>query len=269
MLSFTFILITFLMCQAQLANQNPSELQNIDIDEHLSEYIPLDLQFTDEQGQTVLLGDYFNQEKPIILVLAYYKCPMLCTLVLNGLTQSVYKLKMQFGDDYKILTVSIDPTESFELAAGKKQSHLKMLNQTENNDGWTFLTGTESSIRKLADAVGFKYYYVEDRDEFAHPAVIMLLSEEGKISRYLYGIEYKMNDLKLGLLEAAEGKVGSTIDRLILYCYHYDPNAKGYVVLAANVMKIGGAATLVVLFGFLGFLWLRETRKKPVNYIIN
>ena len=260
--SIIILLISISLSKAQIANQNPNELQDIDVEEHLGEYIPLDLDFTDDQDQSVLLKKYFNQDKPIILVLAYYECPMLCTLVLNGLTQSVYKLKMQLGEDYQIVTISIDPEETTELAAAKKQSHLKMLGQLDNTASWAFLTGNETNIKKLTESVGFKYYYVEERDEFAHPAVIMLLTDSGKISRYLYGIEYKATDLKLGLLEAAEGKVGSTLDKLILYCYHYDPNAKGYVVFASNMMKLGGAIMLASLSGFLGLLWLRDSRKK-------
>ena len=255
-------MISISLSKAQIANQNPEALQNIDVEEHLGENIPFDLHFTDDQGQSVLLKKYFNQDKPIILVLAYYECPMLCTLVLNGLTQSVYKLKMQLGEDYQIVTISIDPKETTKLAAAKKQSHLKMLGQFDNTASWAFLTGNETNIKKLTESVGFKYYYVEERDEFAHPAVIMLLTDSGKISRYLYGIEYTVKDLKLGLLEAAEGKVGSTLDKLILYCYHYDPNAKGYVVFASNMMKLGGAIMLAALSGFLGSLWLRDNRKK-------
>lgn len=260
--SLMIILLNITISRAQIANQNPDDLQNIDVEEHLGDIVPLNLQFTDDHGQKVLLKNYFNQGKPVILVLAYYECPMLCTLVLNGVTQSVYKLNMKLGEDFQIVTVSIDPKETTELAAAKKQSHLNMLNQLENSDGWAFLTGKESNIKKLAESVGFKYYYVPDRDEYAHPAVVMLLSDKGKISRYLYGIDYKTNDLKLGLLEAAEGKVGSTLDRIILYCYHYDPDAKGYVVFASNVMKLGGAVMLLALSGFLCLLWLKDSRKK-------
>ncbi|MBN1407118.1 MAG: SCO family protein [Calditrichaceae bacterium] len=259
------ILVSAAYIQAQIANQNPDELQNINVEEHLGQTIPVDLQFTNEQGENILLQRYFNQSKPVILVLAYYECPMLCTLVLNGLTQSVYKLNMLLGEDYQIVTVSIDPTETKELAAAKKQSHLKMLNQPENPHGWVFLTGTEGNINKLTESVGFKYYYVEERDEYAHPAVVMLLSETGKITRYLYGIEYKTNDLKLGLLEAAEGKVGSTLDKLILYCYHYDPNAKGYVIFASNVMKLGGAVTLLLLSAFIGLLWVKDKSRNKIG----
>lgn len=260
---FITIILAVSVSSAQIADQNPAELQDIDVEEHLGDYIPLDLQFMDDQGKTVVLGNYFNQNKPVILVLAYYECPMLCTLVLNGVTQSVDKLNMKLGKDYQILTVSIDPNENTALAAAKKQTYLNMLHQPVDSSGWIFMTGKQENIKKLADAIGFKYYYVKDRDEFAHPTIITLISDKGKISRYLYGIEYKTNDLKLGLLEAAEGKVGTTLDRIILYCYHYDPNAKGYVVFATNVMKVGGVITLVILFGFFGFLWIKDNHKKP------
>ena len=261
--AFITIILAVSVSSAQIADQNPAELQDIDVEEHLGDYIPLDLQFMDDQGKTVVLGNYFNQNKPVILVLAYYECPMLCTLVLNGVTQSVDKLNMKLGKDYQILTVSIDPNENTALAAAKKQTYLNMLHQPVDSSGWIFMTGKQENIKKLADAIGFKYYYVKDRDEFAHPTIITLISDKGKISRYLYGIEYKTNDLKLGLLEAAEGKVGTTLDRIILYCYHYDPNAKGYVVFATNVMKVGGVITLVILFGFFGFLWIKDNHKKP------
>lgn len=260
---FITIILAVSVSSAQIADQNPAELQDIDVEEHLGDYIPLDLQFMDDQGKTVVLGNYFNQNKPVILVLAYYECPMLCTLVLNGVTQSVDKLNMKLGKDYQILTVSIDPNENTALAAAKKQTYLNMLHQPVDSSGWIFMTGKQENIKKLADAIGFKYYYVKDRDEFAHPTIITLISDKGKISRYLYGIEYKTNDLKLGLLEAADGKVGTTLDRIILYCYHYDPNAKGYVVFATNVMKVGGVITLVILFGFFGFLWIKDNHKKP------
>lgn len=257
------------LAQTQIINNNLPELQNIDVEEHLGEYIPLNLFFINDQGNKVELSNYFNQGKPVILVMAYYNCPMLCTLVLNGITQSVYNMGLELGEDYNMITVSIDPRETAELASAKKKTHMKMLNKPEIDEGWTFFVGEDENIKKLADAVGFKYYYVEDREEFAHPAVVMLLTEDGKISRYLYGIEYKPMDVKLGLLEAAQGRIGSTIDRLILYCYHYDPNSKGYVVFAGNVMKIGGAITLVIMAIFLGLMWVRESRKKSLSFSNN
>jgi protein SCO1/2 len=254
---------------AQAVNDSLAELRAIDVEEHSGEIIPLDLQFRNEEGDTVTLGQYFSQGRPVILILAYYECPMLCTLVLNGITQSVYNMDLELGKDYNMITVSIDPTETPELAAAKKRTHLRMLEQETNTEGWHFLVGDQKNIKSLADAIGFKYYYVEDRDEFAHPTIVTLLTDKGKISRYLYGIEYKPFDVKLGLLEAAKGNVGSTVDRIILYCYHYDPDAKGYTVVAANVMTIGGAITLVLLFIFLGLLWIKDIRKRKLNIAKN
>jgi len=268
----TIIVISFFLpifAKSQIISDNIPELQNIDVEEHLGEYIPLNLQFKNDQGIDVYLSDYFNQGKPVILVLAYYDCPMLCTLVLNGITQSVYEMGLELGTDYQMITVSIDPRESSELAKAKKKTHMKMLNKSDTNEGWTFFIGENEEIEKLADAVGFKYYYVEDREEFAHPAVVMLLTDDGKISRYLYGIEYRPMDVKLGLLEAAQGRIGSTIDRLILYCYHYDPNSKGYVVFAGNVMKLGGALTLAIMAIFLGLMWVKESRRKSLSFSKN
>lgn len=250
---------------AQIVTDQIPELQNIDVVEHLGDTIPQHLTFINDRGQELPLSNYLHRGRPLMLILAYYNCPMLCTLILNGITQAIYNVDLKLGRDYEILTVSIDPAETVELAAAKKRTHLNMLNQSVPDSGWTFFVGREEEIKMLADAVGFKYYYIPDRQEFAHPAVILLLSEEGKITRYLYGIEYKPLDVKLGLLEAAQGKVGSTIDRLILYCFHYDPNAGGYVVLAANIMKLGGALTLGLILVFLGVLWIRELRRKTTT----
>lgn len=270
---FGYLALLFLLSPiavtSQVINENVKELQNIDVEEHLGQSIPMDLVFTTQDSVEIHLGQLFNQNKPVILILAYYDCPMLCTLVLNGITQSVYALDLELGQEYDMITVSIDPTETSGLAKAKRNAHLKMLNKSEADQGWTFMVGQEENIRRLAEAVGFKYYYVEDRKEYAHPAVVFLLSEEGKISRYLYGIEYKPIDLKLGLLEASQGKVGSTIDKLILYCYHYDPEAKGYVVFATNIMKLGGLVTLLLIGLFLGFLWFKESAKKRLKFSVN
>lgn len=246
---------------AQVITSTP-ELQQIDVQEHSGETIPQDLVFTNSSGQQKALGQYFSGDRPVALVLAYYNCPMLCTLVLNGLTQAMYNTDLKLGQDYQVLTVSIDPTETVELAASKKATHLRMLQIDENNPGWEFFVGKQDQIDSLAGAIGFKYFYVEERQEYAHPAVVILLTPQGKISRYLYGIEFNPRDLKLGLLEASKGTIGSTIEKLILYCYHYDPDAKGYVVLASNVMKLGGLATLIILGLFLGILWLKDSRRK-------
>jgi len=256
------VLIPSSVLFSQLVREDIDELQNIDVDEHLGDRIPLDLSFINEQGETKQLAEYFSTGKPVILVMAYYNCPMLCTLVLNGLSKGIQNTDLNPDQDYQILTVSIDPDETVQLARAKKKAQIGEINKTNLDSAWHFFIGEDSSIKKLADAIGFKYYYVEEREEFAHPAVIVILTPDGTISRYLYGIEFPEINMRLGLMEASEGKIGSTIDKLLLYCYHYDPNANGYVMFASNVMKLGGVFTLIFLGIFLGGFWLRETKKK-------
>lgn len=247
---------------AQIADLSPPELQKINVVEHPGEQIPLNLTFHNDSGEIVTLGDYFKQGKPVILILAYYECPMLCTLVMNGISDGVRKLPWLPGKEYQMITVSIDPREMPELAAGKKKTYLDNLSKPVEGDGWAFLVGEEDQSRALAEAIGFKYYYDEERKQYAHPAVVFILTEEGKISRYLYGIEFDSRNLRLALLEASEGKIGNTLDRIILYCFHYDPDAQGYVVFAANVMRLGGGVTLIALLIFLGVMWGRERHKR-------
>jgi protein SCO1/2 len=240
----------------------PPELSRIDVIEHISEDIPLDLEFVGEKRDTVVLGEYFGQGKPVVLVLGYYTCPMLCNLVMNGLSDAVRELDWLPGQEFLILSVSIDPRETNLIAGAKKQNYVEYIGREGVSNGWYFLVGRESQSKMLADAVGFQYYWDEQREQYAHPAVITVLTEKGVISRYFYGIEFNPRDLKLALLEASEGKVGTTIDRIILYCYHYDPDAGGYVLFARNVMSLGGATTLVVLVVLIGSLFLRERRKR-------
>lgn len=257
-----FILLYAAAANAQVANYNPQELRKIDIVEHLGRKIPLDLTFTNDKGETLPLSEYFNKGKPVIIVLAYYDCPMLCTLVLNGLADAAKAIPFLPGKDYTILTISIDPTETAKLAASKKKNYIENIGKPGIDDGWMFFVGKESQSKKLADALGFKYYYIPEKKQYAHPAVLHVLTQDGRISRYLYGIQYKPNDLRLSLLEASRGKIGNTIDRLLLYCYHYDPDAKGYSLFAGNVMRIGGLATVGILVIFLGGLWMTGRRKK-------
>jgi protein SCO1/2 len=246
---------------AQLVRDSVPELLSIDIVEHLGDSLPMNLKFTDDKGNPVKLGDYFTEDKPTLLAMGYYQCPMLCNLVFNGITEGVNELGWVPGENFEIVTVSIEPTESFELAAAKKANYIKALNIRGAENGWHFLVGEQSQSEALANALGFKYYYVEERGEWAHPAAIYLISPVGVISRYLYGIKFSGRDLKLGLLEASEGKVGSTIDRIILYCFHYDPDAKSYVLFAQNVMKLGGVLTVMVLSLFVGSLWFKDQMK--------
>lgn len=250
---------------AQVVLDSVPELQKIDIVEHLGDKIPLDLTFTNDAGEVIKLGDYFHQGKPVILTLAYYNCPMLCTMVLNGLSDGIRGLNLTPEKDFTVLTVSINPAETAELANAKRSRYMQNLGEQGNNNGWRFFVGQASQSQALADAIGFKYYYDEERKEYAHAAGAFVITAEGVISRYLYGLEFKERDLKLALLEASQGKIGSTLDRLILYCFHYDPSAKGYVVMAGNVMKLGGIATLIILTVFLSILWARERSHRTVR----
>lgn len=247
---------------AQKVIDNPSELKKIDVKEHLGDTIPLDLEFIDETGKTVTLRQYFKPGRPVLLTLAYYNCPMLCTLILNGISDGMKQVAFEPARDYQIVTVSIDPRETYTLAASKKENYAREFGKPGIRDGWAFLVGKEENSRKLADAVGFSYFYDSKNDQYAHPAVSYMISPEGKITRYLYGMEFREVDLRLGLLEAAKGQIGSTVDRLILSCYHYDPASKRYTLFAMNIMRLGGAVTVVVLTLVIGVLWTRDVRKK-------
>ena len=249
------------MIQAQAIRQDDPELKKIDVVEHIGDQIPMDLTFTDEDSNHVSLDKYFaDEKKPVILTLVYFNCPMLCNYLLNDLVQELQKMPWKPGDEYKILTISINPTEKPSLARAKKENYLTSLNKPGSEAGWSFLTGKESQIKKIADAVGFKYYYDEKSKTYAHPAVLTILTPGGKISRYLYGLTHKVQDVKLALVEASEGKLGTTTDRLLLYCFHYDPNARGYVLFAGNVMRVGGIIALILVGVFLLILWKKDNK---------
>jgi len=245
----------------QQLRSDDADLQKIDVEEHLGNTIPLDLTFTNAKGESVQLNQYFNQGKPVLLNLAYYECPMLCTLILNGVQTGVQKLAWKPGNEFQMITVSIDPGETWEMAARKKQNYLSSFKTPVDESGWVFLTGEQTNITSLANALGFRYFYDPERDQYAHPAVTFLLSEDGTISRYLYGLEYPENTLRLALLEASDGKIGNTLEKFILTCFHYDPEQKRYVLFAANLMRAGGVVTIGILGIFLGVYWVREKRK--------
>lgn len=247
--------------EAQVVRDSVPELMEIDIIEHLGDSLPLNLSFVDDNGSKVTLSDYFKGDKPVILTLGYYECPMLCNLVFNGVSEGIKELGWVPGEKYQVISVSIDPLETAELAANKKANYIKFLEMPEAAGGWHFLVTESENAKTLADAIGFKYYYVKDRDEYAHAAAAYLISPDGVISRYLYGIQYTGINLKLGLLEASEGKIGSTLDRILMYCYRYDPEAKGYVLFAQNAMKVGGAVTVVLIALLVGLLFIKERLK--------
>jgi protein SCO1/2 len=248
--------------EAQLAEQVPAALENVGITEHLDAKLPLDLEFRDENGGVVTLASYFDGDHPVILTLNYYKCPMLCGLMLNGLVDGLRSMDWSPGDEFEIVTVSINPLETPELATAKKQNYLKLLDRPTAAEGWHFLTGRELEINRLAETVGFGYAYDPETQGYAHAAALMVCTPDGRVARYLYGIEYPAQKLKFALLEAAEGTVGSTLDQLILYCYHYDPTNRRYSPVAMNIMRLGGGATVLILGISLGVLWFREWRRK-------
>ena len=243
---------------AQVAGEIPAHLRSVDVDEKLDQLVPLDLSFVDERGRRVKLNDYFEDSRPVILVLAYYRCPMLCSLVLDGMVDVLGQLEGQPGKDYQIITVSIDPTESPTLAQTKRQTYLRALGKPGVEEGWHFLTGRREQIDRLADAVGFRYHYVKETQEYAHPALLTVLTPEGRVSRYLYGVTWDPATLRLSLVEASNGAIGTTVERFILACYGYDASEGRYGPVAMKIMRLGGLLTLLVLGVVLYALWRRE-----------
>ncbi len=246
---------------AQRAEPLPRALAGVGITEHLGARIPLDLQFTAEDGKPVRLSDYVNGTRPVILTLNYFRCPMLCTLMLNGLVDGLKGLSWTPGNQYEVLTVSFDPLDTPALAMLKKETYMEDLGRPGAAAGWHFLTGTQASIKSLTGAVGFSYRYDPEQQQYAHPTAVFLLTPDGRVSRVLYGVQYPTQTLKLALTEAGEGKLGSTGDQILLYCFHYDANAGRYVVAAGNLMRIGGAATLLVVGVWLAAAWRHKAGK--------
>ena len=234
-------------------------LKEVGVDQKLNDSIPLNLTFRDEHGNPVELAQYFGS-KPVILSLVYYNCPMLCTQVLNGLDRSLQLIPMEIGKDFNVVTVSIDPTERPVLAEAKQVMYAGMYGRPGAVQGWHFLTGDEPQIKQLADSVGFRYAYDPDSKQYAHASAIMLLTPEGKISRYFYGITYPARDLRLGLDEASEGKIGSPVDQVLLFCYHYDPHTGKYGLIVSRVIQISGLLTILIGGIFLIVLFRGENR---------
>jgi protein SCO1 len=235
----------------------PELLKDVGVDQKLNESIPLGLKFNDEKGKPVELRQYFGS-KPVILSLVYYNCPMLCTQVLNGLERSLKEVSLDLGKDYTVVTLSIDPTERPVLASAKQQLYTGLYGRPGAAQGWHFLTGDEPEIKQLASAVGFRYAYDPDSKQFAHASAIMLLTPEGRLSRYFYGITYPSRDLRLGLIDASEGKIGSPVDAVLLFCYHYDPATGKYGVVISHVIQIAGGLTILAVGGLILLLSRRE-----------
>jgi protein SCO1/2 len=235
--------------------------ERVGIDQKLNAQVPLDLKFTEASGKEVMLRDYFG-EKPVILTLVYYECPMLCTLILNGTLRALRTLEFNAGQEYEVLTVSINPRETPELASSKKQEYLSRYQREGAENGWHFMVGDEDPIKSLADSVGFRYEYDEASGQYAHASGIMILTPEGKVARYFYGVEYSPRDIRLGLVEAAEEKIGTPTDQVLLLCFHYDPLTGKYSFTVMTILRIAGAFTILGIVVLLAFLLRRDPNRK-------
>ncbi len=235
-------------------------LQDIGLDQRLGEALPLDVQFKDEDGQVVPLRKYFG-ERPVLLALVYFECPMLCTQVLNGVTKSLKALNFTPGKEFDVVVVSFDPKETPALAAEKKKNYLARYGRPETAAGWHFLTGGAESIEAVTKAVGFRYKYDPKSAQYAHASGIMLATPDGLLARYFYGIDYPTRDLRLGIVEASEERIGSPVDQILLLCFHYDPSTGKYSLAVMSVIRAAGVATVLAIAGFLIFALRRDRRK--------
>ncbi len=244
-------------------NTKSPVLAKIGIAQHLDQQLPLNLAFTDDAGKQVQLGDYFGH-RPAILALVYYQCPMLCSEELNGLTGALQMVSFRPGKDFDVIVASIDPNEGTDLAAAKKRTYVKRYGHPETADGWHFLTGAQASIDALTQAVGFGYVKIPGPDgkltQFAHASSIQIVTPQGKLAQYYMGVEYSPKDLRLGLVEASANKIGSPVDNILTYCYHYDPSTNKHSLIVARVVQLGGLVTMLSLGGFMWAMFRRDIR---------
>lgn len=245
----------------QNAQQVPTILRDVGFDQRLHAQVPLDLHLRDETNTLVSLRDYMHT-KPVLLTLAYYHCPNLCPLVLNGLVRALRGLSLTVGEDFEVLTVSIDPRDTSALAAATKQDYVRRYGRTGAAQGWHFLTGDADTIARLTQAVGFHFSYDAAQEQYAHASGIVVLTPEGVVSRYFYGIEYAPRDLRWGLIEAAKGTIGTPIDQLLLYCYHYDPRTGRYGLVIMNVLRLAGLTTVAGMVTLMGIMFRRDRRQR-------
>lgn len=259
------ILITFVwVLPGYAADPIPPALESVQVTERIGELVPEDGIFQDSSGLPVQLKQWLHRGQPLLLSLNYYRCPMLCSLILSGMVNGLKGTGLKLGRDYFAFTISIDPQETSDLAAEKKRGYLQALGETSADVAWAFTTGKAPQIRALADAIGFGYAYDESTEQYAHPAVIAVLTPDGKISRYLYGIEFPPRDLKLALVEASGGKVGTSFDRFLLSCFKYDPALRRYGVYVAGILKGGALLVFAILAALLAVLWRRELKRGTV-----
>ncbi|WP_394822696.1 SCO family protein [Pendulispora albinea] len=246
-------------------DNTPKELKHVGVDEHLDGQLPLDATFRNENGAMVRLGDYFKGERPALFILAYHSCPVICGMIQHAAATAMKEVPWSVGKEYDLVVVSIDPRDTPETATKKKASIAGAYGRQGAEAGMHYLVGDKQQIDRVTTAVGFQYEYDERQQQYAHPAVVMLVKPNGQMARYLYGLEYDPKDVRLGLLEASNGRSISTIEKVILYCYHYDPQDGKYSLMATRVMQLSGFVTVLVLGSFLGVMWTRERRRKKAE----
>lgn len=259
---FLMFLLATMPIFAQTNSATPPQLPGkVAIDQKLNAQLPMDLMLRDESGRVVRLGQYFNHGRPVLLNFMYYRCPMLCPMVMDGIANGLTELRFDIGREFDVITVSVDPRDTPEQATAKKETYVKRYGRFGAANGWHFLTGPESAIKKLTNTVGFQYAYDIKMDQFAHGAVLLAVTPQGRVSRYLYGFEYKARDLRLALVEASAGKIGNASDAILLLCYHYDPATGKYSRSAMNFVRAGGVATILSLAGFI-FIMIRKEHSR-------
>ena len=237
----------------------PEGIVGVGVDEHLSAKLPLDATFIDESGNSVRLGDYFTGKRPVILQLGYYQCPMLCNRISQGMADSMKQLDLEMGKDFEVVTLSFDPKETPKLAAAKKKTYATAVGKGGVDEGWHFLVGDAPNIERVTQAAGFRYKWLEDRREYSHPAVLIIATPDGRISQYLYGVKFAQKTMRLSLVEASEGKIGTVADRIMLFCFHYDSETGKYTLAAMNLMRLGGVLTVAIL-ALVIWRWVRRDK---------
>ena len=243
-----------------VASNVPPKIQHVTFSQRLGERLPLDVRLTDESGTSVALGEYFGKDKPVVLAFVYYQCPMLCPLVMNGISSALKVVPFTPGKDFDVVLISFDARDTPEAANAKKRAHLQHWATPENADGWHFLTGTDQEIRRVANAAGFTYEWDEETQQFAHVSGLLVATPDGRLSRYFYGVEFSPKDLRLALVDSGRGQLGSVVDELLLYCFHYDPSSGRYGAAFMNLIRLGGVLTVVLILGFVVLMRWRESR---------
>jgi protein SCO1/2 len=239
----------------------PGALAGVGIEQKLDARVPLDLTFTDEFGRKAPLSTYFQSGKPVLLALVYYRCPMLCTQILTGVASSLKAVSLDPGKDFEVVAISFDPKDTPETAASKKQVYMKRYGRTGTANGWHLLTGDAANIKALTDAVGYHYRYDPATDQFAHASGIMIVTPDGRLSRYFYGVEYAPRDVRLGLVEASQNKIGNPVDEILLFCFHYDPSTGKYGAVVMNIVRLAGGGFALIAGVFLAIVLRRDFRR--------